>query len=95
MRECGSSGEDVSVNAVIILRNCGTISSNMRSTEEGIAPQFEFYQYLLLLLNFLSCASPMESLRSLRLRWQDRLGEGVCECSTSLETGVESVETQE
>ena len=37
----------------------------------------------------------MESLRSLRLRWQDLLGEGVCECSTSLETGVESVETLE
>ena len=37
----------------------------------------------------------MESLRSLRLRWQDLLGEGVWECSTSLETGVESVETLE
>ena len=50
--------------------------------------------YLLLLLNFLSCASPMESLRSFRFRWQDLLGEEVCECSTSLETGVESVDTQ-
>ena len=49
--------------------------------------------YLLLLLNFLSCASPMESLRSFRFRWQDLLGEEVCECSTSLETGVESAET--
>ena len=48
--------------------------------------------YLLDLLNFLSCPSPIESRLSLRLRWQALLGEGFCECSTSLETGVESVE---
>ena len=36
---CGSSGEDVSVNAVIIPRNWGTISDG-QSLEEGIAAQF-------------------------------------------------------
>ena len=40
LRECGSSGEDVLVNAVIIPRNVGTISSDGRSPEEGIAAQF-------------------------------------------------------
>ena len=39
-RECGSSGEDVPVNAIIKLRNWGTIPSDVRSTEEGIASQF-------------------------------------------------------
>ena len=34
-----SSGEDVSVNAVIILRNRGTISSDGRSPEKGIVAQ--------------------------------------------------------
>ena len=48
--------------------------------------------YLLDRLNFLSCPSPIESRLSLRLRWQALRGEGFCECSTSLETGVESVE---
>ena len=43
LRECVSSGEDVSVNTVIILRNCGAILADLRSeaTEEvSIAPQF-------------------------------------------------------
>ena len=43
LRECVSSGEDVSVNTVIILRNCGAILADLRSeaTEEAsIAPQF-------------------------------------------------------
>ena len=41
MREFGSSGKDVSVNAVFIPRNWGTISSDgRRSPEEGIVPQF-------------------------------------------------------
>ena len=35
MRECGSSGEDVSVNAVIIPRNWWAIPSEGRSPEEG------------------------------------------------------------
>ena len=37
MRECGSSREDVLVNAVIIPRNWGAIPSERRSPEEGIA----------------------------------------------------------
>ena len=40
LRECNSSGEDVLVNAVIILRNWGTIPSDIRSTKKGIGPQF-------------------------------------------------------
>ena len=43
MRECVSSGEDVSVNTVIILRNWRAILADLRSeaTEEAsIAPQF-------------------------------------------------------
>ena len=40
LRECGSSGEDVSVNAVTIPRNWGKISSDGRNPEEGIGAQF-------------------------------------------------------
>ena len=43
LRECVSSGEDVPVNTVIILRNFGAILADLRSKameEASIAPQF-------------------------------------------------------
>ena len=43
LRECVSSWEDVSVNTIIILRNCGAILADLRSKareEASIAPQF-------------------------------------------------------
>ena len=40
MRECGSSGEDVSVNAVIIPRNWGQYLPRGKTPSKGIAAQF-------------------------------------------------------